>query len=412
MAAAGRSLPNNIIPRIASARFRTSILGFVDAPTRPGSPGQPNFEKNSTRIKDINAFDVKYDWLPTANGRLTFRYSLQKATVVDCGVYGPDCGIYGGPRNGGFAGSGPARTQSPMISYSQIFSPTFVWEGRFGIVRNRNDAINSDYGLTTSKDIGIPGVNVNDWTSGLSEIRINGFTDPVVGFSPSLPWARSVTFFGIVNNFTKTAGNHVVRFGFEIRRERNDLLQTQTYNPRGRFSFDYGQTGTVEDTKRGIANAMASFLLDRPNTHGRDLDVQFPTRRELIFAQYVQDKWQVSPKLTVDVGLRWEMEQASVPRFAGGYSNYNYFNNTLELNGIGGRPFDNGIADQYLGLGPRIGVAYRLSERTVLRAGYGISYINRGMSQQNFPVKQNNGFEPDNAFQPSGSMATGFPVFP
>ena len=203
----------------------------------------------------------------------------------------------------------------------------------------------------------------------------------------------------------------MVRFGFEARRERNDLLQTQTFNPRGRFEFERGQTGAVEDTSRGIANAMASFLLDLPNRHGRDIDIQFPTRRELVWAWYAQDKWQVSPKLTLDIGLRWEMEMASKPRFAGGYSNFDYYNNTLELNGIGGRPFDNGVQNAMLGIGPRLGLAYRLSEQTVLRAGYGISYINRGMAQYNFPVKQNNAFESANSFVPSGAMATGFPAF-
>jgi len=402
---------NNMIPTSRISPIANSILGFMSAPNRPGQAGDRNFEKSQVRIKDIDAFDLKYDWVVTPNGRFTLRYSRQEAEVTDCGLYGPDCGIYGGPYNGGFSGTGPATTQSPMVSYSQVFSPTFVWEGRFGIVRNRNDAINADRGLTTSQDIGIPGVNISEWTSGLSDIRVNGFDTPMVGFSPSLPWARSVTFFGLVNNFTKTAGNHVIRFGFEMRRERNDLLQTQTFNPRGRFSFERGQTSTVEDTNRGIANAMASFLLDLPNQHGRDIDVQFPTRRELIWAGYVQDKWQVSPKLTMDIGLRWEIENASNPRFAGGYSNYNYFNNTLELNGIGGRPNDNGVRTDWLGLGPRIGLAYRLNEKTVVRAGYGISYINRVMGQQNFPVKQNNSFNSANAFVPSGSMAEGFPAF-
>ncbi len=167
----------------------------------------------------------------------------------------------------------------------------------------------------------------------------------------------------------------------------------------------------MEDTNRGIGNAMASFLLDVPNQFGRDIDVQFPTRRELIWAGYMQDKWQITPKLTMDIGLRWEKENASVPRFAGGYSNYNYLNNTLELNGIGGRPFDNGLADANKGFGPRFGLAYRVNDKTVVRAGYGISYINRGMSQQNFPVKQNNEFNADNAFVAAGSMAQGFPAF-
>ncbi len=406
---------NNIIPLDRISPISNAMVGFIPQPNRPGPIGSRNQEIPIVRIKNINAFDVKYDYVVSDAGRLTVRYSLQKATVTDCGLYGPNCGIYGGPRNNGFSGSGPARTQSPMISYSHVFSPTLVWEGRFGIVRNRNDAINADSGLRTAEEIGIPGVNVNEWTSGLSEVRIDGLDRPLVGFSPSLPWARSVTFFGITNNFTKTHGNHITRFGFEVRRERNDLLQTQTFNPRGRFTFSRGQTACAGDCtgpnqSLGIANAFAAFLLDRPGGHGRDLDVQFPTRRELILAGYIQDKWQLSSKLTIDFGLRVERENPSRPRFAGSYSNYNPLTNALELNGIGGRPNDNGVRSD-LGWGPRIGISYRLNEKTVVRTGYGISFINRIMGQQNFPVKQNNAFVEPNDFTASGSMAEGFPAF-
>ena len=402
---------NNIIPQDRISPISQNIIAFIPNPTRAGGAGSANFEKDIVRQKNINAFDIKGDFVATDSDRFSLRYSRQEATVIDCGLYGPDCGIYGGPRNGGFAGSGPATTQSPSLTYSRVFSPSLVMESRFGIVRNRNDAINSDRGLRTAEEVGIPGVNVNEWTSGMSYIQVNGFTNPVVGFSPSLPWARSVTFFGWQNNFTKTTGNHVTRFGFEMRRERNDLLQTQTFNPRGRFYFEQGQTGTPTDTNRGIANAFASFLLDVPNQSGRDLDVQWPTRRELIWAMYVQDKWQVSSKLTLDIGMRFEIENASNPSNPGNFSNYNYLNNTLELNGIGGRPFDNGVRNDYDGWSPRIGLAYRANEKTVFRAGYGISQLNRRMAQFNFPVKQNNGFPADNSFVRSRNMAEGFPAF-
>jgi len=402
---------NNQVPASRISPIANSMIGFLNPPNVAGAQsGSPNLDQNSVRIKNIDAFDVKYDWIVSDAGRLTFRYSYQEAEVIDCGLYGPNCGIYGGPRNNGFLGTGPARTQSPMISYTHIFSPTFIWEGRFGIVRNRNDAINSDQGLRTSEEIGIPGVNIDEWTSGLSEVRINGFDRPVIGFSPSLPWARSVTFFGVVNNFTKTMNNHVIRFGMDVRRERNDLLQTQTFNPRGRFMFEQGQTGTPDDTNRGIANAFASFLLDQPNQSGRDIAVQFPARRELTWNFYVQDKWQFSQKLTLDLGLRYEYERASRPRFAGGYSNYNPDNNTLELNGIGANPFANGLGASP-GLGPRLGLAYRLDDKTVIRTGYGISFIPRRAAQFNFPVKQNNAFNSENSFVRSRNMTEGFPSF-
>ena len=75
-----------------------------------------------------------------------------------------------------------------------------------------------------------------------------------------------------------------------------------------------------------------------PNQSGRDLPFVFPARRELIWNFYIQDKWQVNSKLTVDVGIRLERERGSKPRLPGGYSNYNPANNTLELSGLGSVP--------------------------------------------------------------------------
>jgi len=412
MRGCARRFANKQIPASRISPISSRILAFIPAPNINAPEGQINFDRNTTREKSLNAFDVKYDWVITDNDRLAVRYSFQKANVFDPGLYGPNGGIYGGPHGGGFSGSGPARTQSPGLTFSKVLSPTFVWESRFGIIRNRNDAINQDRGLKTNEEIGIRGANLDEWTSGLADIRISGYTTPLVGFSPSLPWARSVTSFGFVNNFSKTFSTHIVRFGMDIRRERNDLLQTQTFNPRGRFEYGSGQTGDAADTRRGFSNAFASFLMDVPNTSGRDLPIQFPTRRELNYNVYIQDKWQASPKLTIDLGLRYEIQKAGRPRFAGGYSNYNYFNNTLEIAGIGANPIDMGVNTNYDNFGPRAGIAYRLNERTVVRTGFGISFIPRRTAQTNFPILQNNGFPAANAFVPSPvSMTTGFPTF-
>jgi hypothetical protein len=409
-AGVGRTaFPGNIIPSSRISPIARRILNFVPLPNLAAPEGQINFSQNSVRIKTLDQADGKVDWVMSDNDRLAVRYSIQKAVVDDPGLFG-EGGIYGGFRNGGFAGSGPARTQSAGITYSKVLNPTFVWESRIGVVRNRNDAINADRGINRSEEIGIRGANLDEWTSGLSEVRINGYSSPLVGFSPSLPWARSVTSFGIVNNFSKTFTKHIVRFGMDVRRERNDLLQTQTFNPRGRFDYAPAQTGDVADTRRNFANSFASFLLDVPNLSGRDLPFVFPARRELTWNFYFQDKWQLSSKLTLDFGLRYERERGSRPRFAGGFSNYNPANNTLELAGIGSVPIN--IADANNNFGPRFGIAYRVNDSTVVRTGYGISFYPRRMPQYNFPILQNNGFPAPNAFAPSAvTMGTGFPPF-
>ncbi len=407
---AGRTpFANFLIPQNRINPIARRILSFVPAPNLVAPEGQVNYQQNNVRIKTLDQTDSKVDWVVSANDRVSVRYSLQKANVIDHGLFGPG-GIYGGFRNGGFAGSGPARTQSGGINYSKVLTPTFVWESRLGVVRNRNDALNDDYGKKTSEEIGIRGVNLDDWTSGLTEIRVNGYSSPLVGFSPSLPWARSVTSFGLVNNFSKVFTKHIVRFGVDLRRERNDLLQTQTFNPRGRFEYNPGQTGDPSNTVRNFANGFASFLLDSPSLSGRDLPFVFPARREFTYNFYIQDKWQVSSKLTIDLGVRMERERGSRPRFAGGYSNYNPTNNTLELSGLGNIPIN--IANSNNNFGPRLGIAYRFDEKTVIRSGFGISYFPRRMGQTNYPILQNNGYPSSNTFVSSAvTMTTGFPIF-
>jgi hypothetical protein len=408
----GRSpFPGNQIP---ISPISAKLLSFLPAPTNGGQTN--NFQEDTVQSKPMDQFDTKIDYVLGEKDRLFVRYSFQRATVNDPGLFGPNGGIYGGPHNGGFQGSGPSRNQSPGLNFTHILSPTLVTEFRFGIVRNHNQAINVDAGTTTSKDIGIPGVNVDAWSSGLTEIRFDSqYNNPLLGFSNSLPWVRSVTNFNIVNNWTKTMGTQILKFGVDVRRERQDLLQTQVFNPRGRFMFTTGPTSLnvpsgVTPPKTSYGNSFASFLLDQPGAgSGRDLAVIFPARRNTIYNLYFQDKWQVSQKLTVDLGLRWEYWPSSTPHHPGGFSNYNPFNNTLELAGIGSIPNDLGISNPGKSFGPRLGAAYRFNDKTVFRAGYGISYIPRDTNVYNFPVSQATQLPSINSFLAVGSMATGFP---
>jgi len=416
LAGTGRTpFAGNIIPANRISPIAARLLSFLPAPTNGATAN--NFQEDTVTSKPMDQFDTKIDYVVGANDRLFVRYSFQRATVNDPGLFGPNGGIYGGPHNGGFQGSGPSRNQSPGLNYTHIVSPTLVTEFRFGIVRNHNQAINVDSGLTTSKDIGIPGVNLDAWSSGLTEIRFDSqYSNPILGFSNSLPWIRSVTNFNIVNNWTKTMGNHIFKFGVDIRRERQDLLQTQVFNPRGRFMFTTGPTSLQVPSgqtapKTSYANSFASFLLDQPGSgSGRDLAVIFPARRNTVYNFYFQDKWQVSQKLTLDLGLRWEYWPSSTPHHPGGFSNYNPFNNTLELAGIGSVPNDLGISNPGKSFGPRLGAAYRFNDKTVFRAGYGISYIPRDTNVYNFPVSQATQLPSISSFLAVGSMATGFPA--
>src|SRR6266545_4998192 len=312
--------PNRISP------VAQKILSLIPAPTRSGLTN--NYELATARVKDTESFDVKIDHKLGSSDSFFVRYSFQRPKVFDPGLYG----IYGGPKADGFAGTGVNRTQAGAINYTHIFNPTFITEFRLGFSRYRNDAQNQDTGKQTSTEIGIPGVNLDEFTSGLAYIDIAGYSNPVVGFSPSLPWIRAETNVDLVSNWTRVFRNHTVKWGVDGRFNKDDLLQTQTYSPRGRFFFRTGPTALnpppcpsgqtcAPAPPSGFANAFASFLLDLPNEYGRDLPGTFPTVRQKTLFTYLQDKWTVSQKLTLNFGLRNEIYFAPTPMHEGGFSN-------------------------------------------------------------------------------------------
>jgi hypothetical protein len=409
--------PGNRIPDDRISAVSKRILALVGAPTN-GDLTQ-NYEYNSIRVVDTDSFDFKVDHNATDSDRISVRYSFQRPVTFDPATWG----TAGGPHGGGFQGTGVLKAQNGAINYNRLFSPTLITEVRFGVNRYRNDAQQVDYGTNASTAIGIPGVNLDDWTSGLANIDISGYSNPVVGYSASLPWIRAETNFNVVNAWTKTWGTHTSKWGADIRRLRDDLLQTQTQNPRGIFRFRQNQTSCSSNcsagTTAGMANAFAAFLLDVPNDIGRDLAVVFPAWRQSQFFFYGQDRWQVTPKFTLDLGLRWEYYQPATTRLPGGFSNYDATTNTLRVAGYGDVPMNLGFKSNYKNFAPRIGIAYRMTDRDVFRAGYGISYVPFADNTYayNFPVKQNNTFNPVNSYVPAllpdgrvANMTNGFPA--
>jgi len=400
---------NKIIPTARISSIAARLNAMIPAPLSENQTGV-NYEGSTSRAKDTNGFDVKGDHNFTTNHRVSARYSFQRQVVNDPPLAG--YGAAGGPANGGFAGTGTVTTHSGGLNYTAVFSPTLISEFRTGITRYINSAYASDYGTRASDDVGIRGVNISDLTSGLTNIDIGGYSNPVVGYSLSLPWIRFETNWNFVNNWTKTRGNHTMKFGWDYRFNRDGLYQTQVYSLRGQYRFRTGQTGRNGDPLQGFANSYAAFLLDMPNDFGRDLLSAFPEYVQFPLFTYVQDKWQVNKRLTVDIGVRHELYPPATPKQKGGFSNYDIATNSLIVAGVGSNPRNLGRKNYPANFAPRIGFSYRMDEKTVTRSGYGISYIPYPDNRYayNFPVRQNNSFNPANSFVAAGRMADGLPA--
>ncbi len=413
---------NNQIPISRVNPVSLAIMKLLPQPNQNQSnlaAPTNNYVTNLPFTKTTDSYDIKIDYALNEKNHLSGRYSWQRVLTYQQAAFGA---FAGGPAGGGFQGTGNQKAYSTGLNYDHVFSPTLFTEARFGVAHLHNDAQPSDYGSNDATTLGVPGVNISPFTSGQVGVTLGNFSSPIIGYSASVPWIRAEANIDFVNNWTKTIRNHSVKFGVDLRRVRDDLLQDQTFSPRGAYTFGENQTASIFSgvgTKTNVANDMASFLLDLPSQSGRDLNTFFPAYRQWWFFAFASDKWLVSPKLTVDLGVRWEFYPPATPKIAGGFSNYDPTTNQLVLAGLGGNPSNLGVQTRYNYFAPRTGFSYRATDNTVVRGGFGLSYtpFPDNSYAYNYPVRANNSFQPGFTYGPAllsdGTTSTfekGFPV--
>jgi Carboxypeptidase regulatory-like domain len=410
---AGRTaFAGNIIPAGRISPIAQKLIAFIPMPNLAAPLGQNNYVKAQTREKTTDGFDVKVNHTLNQRDQLIYRMSFMRPVVFDPGLYG----IYGGPANTGFAGTGTNNSSSTAVNWTRVYSAKTVLDVRGGLNYYRNQTITEGNGLTTSTDVGIPGANLDEYTSGISYVNVGGYSDPLLGFSASQPWDRWEKTYNVNGSLTRLFTNHTVKMGGEWRKNTDMLLQTQDAGgPRGRFNFVASGTGNPADqaSLSGVANSFASFLLDWPTVVQRDLKVfDQPGTRHFGVAGYIQDKWLIRSNITADLGLRWEYyEPLQGIAGKGALANYDPSTHSIDVAGYGAFDEKLNVKRNFTHFVPRTGLSWRLGDKSVVRAGYGASTIpfpdNRFAF--NYPVKQNYNGPRINDFQNAGSMAAGFP---
>src|SRR5436190_6586548 len=408
------AFPDNVIPAGRISPIAQKLIGFIPLPNIANAPyGQNNYQKSQVREKTTDGFDAKVNHTLNQRDQLSYRVSFMRPVVFDPGLYGE----YGGPANGGFAGEGTNKSSSTAVTWTRVFSAKTVMDIRGGLNYYRNVTSTTGNGLTTSKDVGIPGANLDEFTSGVSQITLNGYSNPSLGFANSQPWDRWEKTYNVAGTITRLMDKHTFKYGGEFRKNTDMLLQTQDAGgSRGEFIFSANGTGNPAEpaSTTGQANAFAAFLLDWPATVRRDLKVfDEPGTKHMGIAGFVHDKWQIRSNITADLGLRWEY-YSPLQGIAGkgALANYNPLTHQIEVAGYGA--FDNAlnVKKDFTHFAPRTGVSWRIDEKSVMRAGYGASTIpfpdNRFAF--NYPVKQNYNGTSANGTQAQGSMAAGFPA--
>jgi hypothetical protein len=362
----------NVIPSSRIDPIAKALVALLPLPNLPGVTN--NWQANLPFDVDTDSVDGKLDQSVGKSDHLVGRYSFEQAKTYQA----PAFGMAGGPggSTAGFQGTGIDTIYAIGIEYTHVFSPTLVMEARAGVDHYWNTAQQTDYGTDASTAIGIPGINTSPFNSGITTIQVTDYSTPLIGYNNGLPWARGETNIDMVNNWTKIARNHTFKFGWEIRRVRDDLLQGQSPNPRGVYQYENGETAlnATPSPASGYANAWAAFLLDVPYSAGLAASVSDLAWRQSQYFGFAQDTYQLSHKLTITYGLRYEVYQPYKPRKAGGFSDYDPTTNSFDIAGVGGVPLDLGMPWNKANFAPRLGIAYRVTNRTVVRTGFGISF--------------------------------------
>ena len=375
---------NNVIPTNRLSSQALNILKLIPLPNAPGDPGKPysnNYVAAGSRAFDSNNWDSRWDYFINEKSSLFGRYSDQAFNQSAAGAFGL---LAGGPAldNINFAGVSDVTNRSLSAGYNYTFNPTLVTETRFGYMRYRVNVSPNGLGTSPAKDAGIPNLNKdNFFTSGLPYFDLQGDAEEKFGYSLganqcNCPLAQREQQYQFVNNTTKLFGNHSIKFGADIRYALNLRVPSDAHRA-GELNFAPGYTGSVQSAGGSATGGLglASFLLGEVTNFQRYVSSSTDAQeRQKRFFWYGQDTWRVNNKLTVNYGLRWEMIFPETVNKPGNGANFSLQDGLYHVFGVG-KTSIHGIQNMnWANFAPRLGVAYQLDAKTVIRAGYGWSY--------------------------------------
>ncbi|MBI3666117.1 MAG: TonB-dependent receptor, partial [Acidobacteria bacterium] len=223
---------------------------------------------------------------------------------------------------------------------------------------------------------------------------------------------RIANTYQYTDNFTWIKGKHSLKLGGDIRRIQSTLTNPQT-QPRGLFHFDGNYSSNLG--AGGTGSPWASFLLGYPYRVERDFVDTRPGVRMLYWGFYLQDDYRITSKLTLNVGLRWDLFTRPVEKY-NRQSNFDLGDGLIHVASSSDRGPN--VDNFTRGFGPRVGLAYSPDNgKTAIRAAYGISYFpdnfgaTGGTLERNYPFFLLNVLQQPNQFVPTRSVSDGLPGF-
>jgi hypothetical protein len=392
--------PNKVIPSSRFSSITQKLIALVPAPNLPGLTS--NYYVNTPISYDLHKIDTKVDWNASSNLRLSGRVADQPYNEVQATIFGD---VLSGSNNHLQHGS----TFSTAVSANYVVSPTLVIDGTWGLTWQHQvlfpPLTNQKYG---SDVLGIPGTNLGTlpYAGGMPQFNVSSYSLYGYSYPPLEYWDPEYQYTA---NATKIKGSHNIRFGVDIA----DLHLNHVEVGPTSFTFTGGSSALNGGPSPNQFNSYSDFLLGLPQSYGNTVqNVPRITLRTEEFSLYMRDQWQVSRRLTVNYGARWEYYPVPT-RADRGIERYDFTSGTYLICGQGPTPEDCGIHVSKHLFSPRLGLAFRATPTFVIRAGYALSPEQLQMARDgisNYPVTLGYSGSGPNSFTAVGPLSAGIPV--
>ncbi len=396
---------NNQIPNSRISAGAVNLLKIIPAPSLPGV--QNNYVASGFGVYNFNQADTRIDYQlkPTVHifGRYGYLGSNQSSPASLGAVGGNGFGV------GGWAGNETGGNDSLAVGTDLAVSPKMVTDIRFSYFRYAFVEAKYDGTTPLMTNLGWVGLNTGaPGSGGASQIEIGDGGSRIGEMSYlgsgnhganhcNCPLDMTEQEYAFVNDWTRDIGRHSVKFGAEIRHLQELRVPSDT-NRSGELQFANERTATASgSTPGGIG--IASVMFGDVSTMSRYFSTATTaTEHQYRPFFYVQDNWKVSPKLTLNLGLRWEIYFPEAVNGKGNGGFYDLETNTIRVAGYGNIGLNLNIQNNWTFFAPRVGFAYQLMPRTVVRGGYGRAFdpgffgdIFGQLVTQTIPVLQNQG---------------------
>jgi hypothetical protein len=408
----------NVFPAGATDKLASRFAALIPAPNA-NNPAF-NYIADPVRSENRNNFDVRIDHRISDKDSIfgRFSYENQPSLIPSPFQNALDGGSF-------FDGIEDFSYRSAALSETRVFDSTHINEFRFGYNRINAHRYQLNFNNNVSAQLGFPGVPFEPGTfnGGLPQITFGDGSAPELGSSGFLPSIEKQNSYVVTDNYTWIKGRHSWKFGTEIRFEQFTIFQPSA--SRGAEDFDTGFTDNPAAPGTG-GNGFASFLLGIPDS-GSIVNLHDVDYHRNIYSFFAQDDYKLSPRLTLNLGLRYELfgtvkadhnEQANFDFSCGCLVVPSGITQVLTPSLASQLPIrrngTSGLVPPDLNnFAPRVGLAYKITNKLVLRSSYGIFYG----GQENGPFSNPSpGFNPPffvtESFNMPCTVGAANPAFP